>query len=646
MANYQSDAEWIKTSFMLPKVAGNILADRKLLQGNAALKFTDTTLGGNFAINPPPQFTEFADLRVKSRFSASEGMGRKYSEMIDDNSQLVHLRFGVPEYNSLTTFFTGFYDTAAGTLSRTGRAPGFFYRLGQVAGFVVTLPLAPLILAGSIYRFLANKPASKFYYMKPTMPLYWNAVNSIANGIAVNMGMVPRVFSTDTNTSVNGEKTMKNVESYNDSQYFKDQPNYGKEDVALYHKILPSLFQEGGGIDIYAVANRAQRLADASHRRAIEWAEDVASPAELKLNMQEFINEDIEDDKQAMRSLGGGNSGLAAYMHAWENVPAASQPVGSGDDDASTGAEIAGDRSWFSKAESFFDAETRDGSQFVTFRVNHTGTASESFSNSFGESDLARSINGISADSRSKTFNFAGGNFVDLPVIGDVLGAIGGFASGALDAIGMSGLVAMGGRAFVDIPEKWESATANLPTASYEMELRSPYGNKMSRFMNLWVPISMLLAGGLPKSTGKHSYDSPFLCQLFDKGRAQIRLGMIDSISITRGVGNLGWTKDHEALGVNVSFSVKDLSTVLHMPINASPGLFDEDNAYTDYLAVLGSLSMADQIYVSRRLQLNLTRQMVDFKKWTSPAFWGNWAGGTLAGQTISAFARVTDRPD
>lgn len=644
MTNNQSDVDWIKTSFMLPKVAGNILADRQRLQGNAALKFTDTTLGGNFAINPPPQFTEFADLRVKGRYSASKGMGRKYSEMIDDNSQLIHMRFGVPEYNSLTTFFTGFYDNAAGTLSRTGRAPGFFYRLGQAAGFVVTLPLAPLILAGNIYRFLANKPASKFYYMKPTMPVYWNAVNTIANGIAVNMGMVPRVFTTDDNASVSGKKTMDTVESYNDSQYFQDQPNYGKEDVELYHRILPDLFYEGGGIDVYAVANRAQRLADASHRRAIDLAAGASTPEQLKTNMQTYIDEEVRDDKQSMQALGGGKAGLAAYLHAWENVPAASQPVQT--DDKSTGAEVSGDRGWFSQAESFFEAEVRDGSQFVTFRVNHTGTASESFSNSFGESELARSINGVSSDARSKMFNFAGGNITNIPIVGEVFGAVGEFAKGALDQIGMSGLVAMGGRAFVDIPEKWESATANLPTASYELELRSPYGNKMSRFMNLWIPVSMLLAGALPKSTGKHSYDSPFLCQLFDKGRAQIRLGMIDSISITRGVGNLGWTKNHEALGINVSFSVKDLSTVLHMPINASPGLFDEDNAYTDYLAVLGSLSMADQIYVSRRLQLNLTRQMVDFKKWSSPAKWGNWAGGTLVGQAISAFARVTDRTD
>lgn len=53
-------------------------------------------------------------------------MGRKYSEAIDDNGQLIHMRFGLPQFNSLMTFFTGFYDSGASILSRTGRSPGFF----------------------------------------------------------------------------------------------------------------------------------------------------------------------------------------------------------------------------------------------------------------------------------------------------------------------------------------------------------------------------------------------------------------------------------------------------------------------------------------------------------------------------------------
>lgn len=191
MAAPLEDSKWVQSSFMIPSHAADLVAAQRARLSSAYSKFTDTTLGGNFAINPPPQFTRSADLKVRNPNARSRGMGRKYSEMIDDNSQVVHMRFGIPQFNSLMTFFTGFYDTSASLLSRTGRSPGFFYSLGRVSGFVVTLPLLPLIMAGRIYRYLARKPSSKFYYLKPAMPLYWNAVNSISNGIAVNMGIIP-----------------------------------------------------------------------------------------------------------------------------------------------------------------------------------------------------------------------------------------------------------------------------------------------------------------------------------------------------------------------------------------------------------------------------------------------------------------------
>jgi hypothetical protein len=131
---------------------------------------------------------------------------------------------------------------------------------------------------------------------------------------------------------------------------------------------------------------------------------------------------------------------------------------------------------------------------------------------------------------------------------------------------------------------------------------------------------------------------------MFDKGKQQIRLGIIDSLSITRGVGNLGWTKHQEPIGLDVTFTILDLSSMLHMPINPSPGLFDEDSAYGDYLAVLGSLSLSDQLYVGSKMKLSLTRKMAAYKSWTSPARFGMLGANTLPGSVIAAFAREGSR--
>jgi hypothetical protein len=653
MAEKIEDKQWVKTSFMIPTHAADIFAAQRSNLTSAAQKYTDTTLGGNFAINPPPQFTSTADLKVRGKYAQSKGMGRKYSEMIDDNNQIVHLRFGVPQFNSLTTFFTGFYDTSASMLSRTGRSPGFFYNLGRTAGFVVTLPLMPLIMAGRIYRYLANKPSSKYYYMKPTMPLYWNAVNSIANGIAVNMGIIPRVFTKDKPaTGKRPENGSNESEIYDDGKIVDDGPAYSADEIRAYHNLLPDIFNKEGGIDIYAVANRGQRLADRAHERVNEAVIQAETSEELRQQMIEYTNETVSRPGSAFADRNQVlQPGIQTYLSHWKNQQQAEVPPGSGTsmekglfDEKGAKEESKG---WFSSFVDFTIAEIRDGGQFASFRVNHTGDVGESFSNSAGESAIAGKLNGASSSARSARFSFADGNLSDGGIgkmIGGIISSATDVARGFGDAVGISGLGAIMGNAFVDIPQEWKSASADLPKSTYTMNLRSPYGNKMSRFMNLYVPMSMILAGALPKSAGKHAYDSPFLVEIYDKGRQQVRLGIIDSLQITRGVGNLGWTQNQEPLGIDITFTVLDLSSVLHMPLNASPGILDENSAYSDYLAVLGSLSLADQLYVGSRLRLSLSRKMAEWNSWTSPGKWGMWAANTMPGQVISALSRETSR--
>ncbi len=654
-----TDSQWVKTSFMLPKSATTMVSDRS--DTTAFNKYTDTTLGGNFAINPPPQWTRYADLKVAGAFAGrgsqgraySYGMGRKYSEMIDDHSQLIHMRFGVPQYNPLTRFFGGAYSYEAGVLSRTGRAPGFFYKLGKVAGFVVTLPLQPLLLAGKIYSFMANEPSSKYYFSKPAMPLYWNAVNTIANGIGVNMGIIPLVLSDASNAATSEITTSDKNDDDNDFVYNTrdkmDGPEYTAEDIRAYHELLPHVYHEGGGVDVYAIASRQQRVADAARKRQEKAYSSVNTLEELRARMKEYQENLSDMDIPKGEFNTSSETGINAYLAAWNNQKSMSDPKPTGEDDAIDTTESApvDDPSIWDTFAEFAAAEIRDGGQFVSFRVNHTGTTGESVNNSTGESGISSMVNGTSADVRNKRFNLAEGN-LGGGFIGDMLksamSSVTDLIGGGLDSIGMGGLMAFAGNAFVDIPEVWQDSSVDLPKNDYTIELRTPYGNKMSIYQNLMVPLSMLLAGALPKSTGKHSYDAPFLVEIYDKGKAQTRLGIIDSISITRGVGNLGWTRDERPLGIDVSFSVVDLSSIMHMPINSSPGIFDEDNAYTDYLAVLGSLSLADQVWAGSRLRLNLARERASWRRWSSPGHYAQWVSQTMPGQLISALAREAER--
>jgi hypothetical protein len=676
------DASWIRQSFAVDSSSLDAADVSRRTFTTASLKFTDTSLGGNFAINPPPQFTRTADIRPASnRLANSPGMGRYYSEAIDDNSQIIYMRFGVPEFNSLTTFFTGFYNTGAGQLARTGRATGIFYAMGRAAGFVVSimnwLPLAVHLL-GVGWRFFTGKPSSKFYYLKPTMPLYWNAVQTIVNQIAVNRGIVPRIGQQDANGNdvsgtVSGLTTNTDGSSSpTDSVDLSQGYQWTDKDRQTFAQNSPDIFTSGGTVNVYAMATRAARL----HYKQLQAIEQAASEGQQDLTtaftsvMQNTYGDSPPDYMNYLAAWAGNASGSGGTAQA---QPAPDTTSDDGDSSSSSTEALISNVTANDGFDTFMKAELDDGSQFVGFRVNATGSVGESFSSSVADSPIAEKINSMSSSSRSTNFDLAGGNlFGDNPIgatVQGILGAAKDFAAGVSQSLQISGLAALAGAAFVDIPKHWESSSASVNRGmNYTINLVSPYGNPMSQLINIHIPLAMILAAALPLSTGKQSYTSPFLCEVYDRGRCQTRLGIVDSLSITRGTGNLGFTNEGHVMAVDVSFSILDLSSVMHMPISQginfaaaaaasatgaivggpvgaglgfavsqiASGTFDEDTIYTDYLAVLGGMGLADQIYPWRKYKLNLTRQMTNWNTWFSWAHFASYMGNTPPGRLVS----------
>jgi len=651
-----AEGDWLRQSFMVPRTRVAIIEQRKAIFSSVGVKFADSSLGGNYYINPLPAYTEFADLPeasglgLKPEYYNGEGMGPYYSEAFDDNAQVIYMRFGTPEFNSLTTFFGGFYNSGASLLARTGRAPGAFYSMGRALGFVATIPLWPIILIGNMYRWAMNNPASKYYFLKPAMPLYWNAVNSMVNRIAVDMGIIPMAYSESQKRALSESPDIAN-------------DTLSAADLKNMHNMAPDIYAKNGGIDVFAVANRYTRRIHRYQEKLQQIQESATDARALGARVKTFLegSEHIEASKDP------GTKGLNSFLDRYLATEAGKVNSPTLDDAALDAVEektgraqegkdgkVNTEGSWIGNLWEMGKAELADGSAFVCFRVNNTGTSSESFSSTTKQSDLQGMINSRSSQSRGMRFSFANGNVSDdalSKAIGGIIGAVKDTAMGVADGFQISGIAALWGSAFIDIPEHWDDSTFSGATSNFTIQLRSPYGNKLSRYNNLMVPLTMLLAGVLPLSTGKHSYTSPFLCELWNKGRTQVRLGMITELSVSRGEGNLGWTQDDEPLGIDVTFTVKDLSTMLHMPItsesfiNPFATIFAEDSSYSDYLAVLSSLSMADQFYISRRLKLSLYRSMVSYRKWTNPSFYANWYNGTRVGRVHNLISREIDRP-
>lgn len=653
------DTDWIKQSFMMGSINGKAaLSDDDILAStfsSATLKYTDSSIGGNIAINSPPMFTRYADIPdpgIHAQYSnwfkttsgdipnyvnvalptnptTNYGMGHYYSEAIDDNNQIIHLRFGVPTYNSLTQFFTGFYSSGMASVARAGRFNGDFLNgLLRGTGNLIGLALMPLFIVpiailavGSAFRYFIGSPSTKFYYLKPSMPTYWAAVTTLVNQFSTMTGLSNNINTKqaqDVNAKGNGIM------------------NGGDKIQSLVAKFLPDgLMNDNGLIDVRAIASRSKRLEIAYNKaladildkintkqgtyddhilHALEQVRSGAIKREGIKNIETYLWEWVTSWFGGGATTEGGGDSVEKDFRA-DATP--SDPSGQNKTFTSTIKEGA------KKVADFFVAETADGADWVSFRVDYTGQTSESFDNSTSPSSLASKINDMSSSNREIRMNMAEGNI--LPGMGSIIEGISQVVGGAAEVLHIDGIASLAGSAFVDIPEHWDNAHAQLPRSDYTIRLISPYGNPVSMMFDIYIPLACLMAGALPLATGAQSYTSPFLCQLHDKGRNFIRLGIIDRLSISRGVSNLGFNKDGKALAIDVSFSVKNLSSVVALPIttgfsvlNPLQGLFDDDNAFTDYLMAMCGVPLTDTIYKMSAMRYRLDNKINDFNSYFS----------------------------
>jgi len=292
---------------------------------------------------------------------------------------------------------------------------------------------------------------------------------------------------------------------------------------------------------------------------------------------------------------------------------------------------------WASNGVSAVDAAFRGGGAYAVFAVDYTGSVSESFTNTTTEIETGNTIKQLSRKARDLKFNLAGGNFVEGADI--IMNGIKDLAAGALDSVsfGLSSVLqTITGGGYINIPDKWEDSTVSLTNHTFKMKLISPYGNTFSQLQNIYIPLAMILAGALPIATGKASYTSPFLCSLFGRGIQNTKLGIITSVSITRGTSNLGFNKSRRPLAIDVSFTVTDLSPVLNVPIpkgvfaEVFSASFEDDSPMSRYIAVLGGRNILDERYSTRKMALRTSRRLMSYSQLFSGSKLGMMAGSTL----------------
>lgn len=564
-------------------------------------KCRDTSLGGNNAINPYPQYNETDDIMypfTSTDFGMS-GMGRVYSETIDDNQQLLYLTFGVPVLNTVSSFYRdSVVPELAAIMNKgdNGSAADIGYLLGSTVSTFIMLPVIPLLYLNKLLGGLSRTRITKYYDFASKMPLYYRLVNSILNHLAVNMGLA--------------------------------------NDGLLYRQDGAGSPTTGARVNDLSWTELAATVADVSG------GDGAGLPEHIRKNGWDIFRIMLKkyqyETGRSPQELGGSTD--QALQEAMGNSRLTSSEDGA--------------RTWTDQLFSSFTASLYDAQMFVGFRVEKSVDSTESFSSQTGMSEVAQAINSKIRAAQNISFTAMQGNLSDGAVgqaVKGVMDGLGGFVKGASDVVGLNGLTSiMTGTGVIDIPEVWQGSSASK-NYSFQLELRAPYGDPLSIMQSIYVPLALILAGALPRAIGPTAYTSPFLCRAYCKGMFAVPLGMIDSLTIRRGGEQHGWNAQRLPTAVSVSFTIKDLSPTMYAALGDQSlwhQVFGENSSFQEYLLTLSGMGLAERILlyknIKRKAQILINTV---FATRLNPNFWGMEAGNSYPGRILSAILPTTKVP-
>ena len=148
----------------------------------------------------------------------------------------------------------------------------------------------------------------------------------------------------------------------------------------------------------------------------------------------------------------------------------------------------------------------------------------------------------------------------------------------------------------IAFPEIWKSSDYSR-SFNIEVNLRTPYGTKEAIFFDLMVPLAHWLCLAMPRQHTINSYGAPFLVKCFIPGFCSVDMGIVESLSISKGGDGSAWSVEGFPLEMTLSIQIKDLySSMMMSRINfVSPKdiyNFVWNTGFLDYLAVQGGLNM------------------------------------------------------
>ena len=236
----------------------------------------------------------------------------------------------------------------------------------------------------------------------------------------------------------------------------------------------------------------------------------------------------------------------------------------------------------------------------VAFYLNAESSFSEGFNNSSTPSALLSKVNSLSDIGREINFIMGsrgeGTTMGKIHDIGKDIGATAGettqkmMPEGLLGALasGISSTVIQGGKLM--FPEIWSDSSYSRDY-SINLKLVSPDNDDYSIFLNILAPLVHIIALVAPHNVDVNGYISPFIVRVFYKGVFSCPMGLIQSVSFTKG-GEGNWSQSGLPTVVDVSISIKELYST--MSIGQSGTGMEVNTSQMDYLANLCGINIME----------------------------------------------------
>lgn len=661
----RDNESWI-TSIFFRENGGIVAGAGKNLVNE--INFYDTTLGGNRALNAPPQSCRYADPKIPSISPMSQGMGRSYKRLIDNNAQIVSFQMGIPKYNAMTTVLASYYDRDLDTLARDGSFINeLAYTAGNTLGILFSLPFQAFFGLGRLYHramaVLTGNPYSKLYYMQPAMSLFWNSASLVYNKMLVDVGFFDpaRTDDLELDSATNRYKMKSTVDNFTDlSNLLPDviKPQKTSSGNTYYH------------VDLKSIAGRSQRMAIAFEDSLYNIQKSIAdSGLTGDAARQEFTNQ-VNALKNAanlvpqtkavdMESSLENYKNSPAGQPAESNVFAADVVDGSVDYTTADGGTIPVPTEpsvWDKLTDlgNYFQGDLRDGSAFVSFKVDAVKTVSLSLSNTTKAAPMKEAVNSAANLARDKYVALNGGNIGD-GIIADSLetaiSAASNFVQGLVDGTLLNSLSGITNGAQLTAPDVYDDSQTDMQdTIDFTFKVVLPYGNKFCVATRLLPIIAIVTAMGAPRMVGKSARRGPWLCRCHCTGVSEIKLGIVKSVQMELCDSNIRRTIDNLPHSCTFTITVerleKDFAVAIHDSIVGelfSFSAFDEDSPMTDFISMVTGLSLAEQYYTGPRISRAWRKTLADWDSFASPAYWSQWFRDTIPGAVVSAFTKVGD---